>query len=231
MSFTDDYPGSHRRRIAVRVGRYALFALLLFTAGLAVGRSTAPDTAAPDGADSAPTPTGSPSEDAGARFARSEAGAVAAAADYLAMVNSQATLDPAYGEQVFREVALPDAVEELVRQQRERNVSAYDDPMALANDPAFVLIPLPIGYRVDRYTDAEATVTIWETGVGVGPGELAVIPDLRISEVWGTATLTLRWVDGGWKLAAVAHGTGPTRPDKAAQMRDFTPFWPREVES
>jgi hypothetical protein len=62
----------------------------------------------------------------------------------------------------------------------------------------------PLRYRVDSYSDTEATISVWGVTVAAGPKIEGV------EESWLTGTLDLVWVSGDWRLAGQTSETGPT---------------------
>jgi hypothetical protein len=96
----------------------------------------------------------------------------------------------------------------------------------LATDPALVLRAAPVGYRLEQYTGSEARVAFWAVAIGAG------VPGLPLTTAWGTEVLTLRWVAGDWRIAAIDRTSGPVPPDSGgeatavatARMQQFQPF-------
>jgi hypothetical protein len=210
-----------------RRGRLAaglLGALLVLGVGVTLGRATSPGatTLQPEPA-SEPGPVnlaaGVPSG-----FERSEAGAVAAAANYTVVLGGKANLDPAYGETTYHRFALPEARDDLLRRAQDF-AATVEDAAHLAADPALALRAAPLGYRVEQYSADEAIIDVWYAAVGVGTAELPM------TTAWGTDRFTLRWAEGDWKVASITGHTGPepptgTEPDAglAAGINGFHDF-------
>lgn len=215
-------PSRHRTLVAVAM----LAALVLLTLGIWLGRATATVTGtAGEGLESAgPGPTnvinGVP-----VGYARTLDGAVAAAANYTVLLGGKQNMDPAFGAEAYPVFALPEVADDLLGRSEDFALTV-DDPVALAQDPSLLFHPAPLGYRVDRYSRSEATIAVWAMVAGVGT------PELPVATAWGTEELTLRWVDGDWRIAAMQRDSGPTPPtngvmpaaDLAGRMRSFRPF-------
>ena len=75
-----------------------------------------------------------------------------------------------------------------------------------APEPVVILRASPVGYRVDRFTPAAATVAIWRVGI-VGSGATA-----EPQQSWRTETVSLVWEKKTWKVAALRSEPGPTPP-------------------
>ncbi|MER6399404.1 MULTISPECIES: hypothetical protein [unclassified Kitasatospora] len=70
----------------------------------------------------------------------------------------------------------------------------------------FVSRTVPVGAKQVGYSDGEAKVEVWCTGLTGLAGERSVQP---VMENWFTLTLTLRWAGSDWKLADYASRPGP----------------------
>ena len=76
----------------------------------------------------------------------------------------------------------------------------------MLSEPGFVYETYPIGWRVQSYSDEEAVVDVWNTGLFIAPGREA------FTSPWNTATYTLQWTDGDWRIAGLTTTDGPTPP-------------------
>jgi hypothetical protein len=217
-----------------------LLAIILFLGGLVVGRATmtrdqaptaAPATTAAAPAAPAPTAAATPSSAAapqataaaaggvgprrvangvGVGYARSQQGAVAAAANYTRVLSSALILDEARRRAAIDTLAAPEARARL-QKTFDRAVASIRAGLGVtgpAADRAQVLLrATPVGYRVEHYGGGTARVAIWVTSVGGSlGGEGGTVP---IREGWGTTTVSLRWVDGDWKQLASTTTDGP----------------------
>jgi hypothetical protein len=216
----------------------ALLAVVLFLGGLVVGRasmtrSQEPATpAAAPATTAAPSPTVAAAPDAAAGtpaaaatrvvgprrvengvkvgYARSQQGAVAAAANYTTALASDLILDQAWRRAAIDTLAAPEARARLQRtfDQAVAELRSGLGVTGAAADGAQVLLRVtPVGWRVSEYSTTAATVAIWVTSVGGSIG--GADGPVPIREGWGTTTVDLRWVDDDWKLVESVTRDGP----------------------
>jgi len=242
-----------------------LLAVVVFLGGLVLGRATmtrdqtggraAPATTAPPATAAraqAATPgtVAAPSQGAaagqvgprrvehgvGVGYAHSQAGAVAAAANYASALSGDLILDEARRRAAIDALAAPEA--------RARLQKAFDQAVASlrkglgvtganAGDVQVLMRAHPVGWRVVDYGNGTAKVAIWVTGLtGSVGGADGPVP---IREGWGTTTVDLRWVKNDWKqvdsttvdgpvpIADVSPPTAtPELVDEASQFKEFT---------
>lgn len=138
-------------------------------------------------------------------YERTEAGAVAAAANYVVALGGVLLLDPSGRVDAFGAVALPEARNDL-----EKLASGIDlvveqlDLEAIRSEPGFVFRTLPAGYRLEAYDHDIAVVEVWANGVFVAAGRQP-----RIPSAWRTTTVRLRWQDGDWRITGLEGEDGP----------------------
>jgi len=241
-----------------------LLAIVLFLGGMVIGRASmtrndggaATATSAPAAA-ATPSPTvaatpgtaaAAPAEGAatkvgprrfkagvGVGYARSQQGAVAAAANYTSVLSSDLILDTTRRRAAIDALADPEAKARLQKTFDQAVVSLRQGLGVTggADDGTQVLLrATPVGWRVEEYDNGAAKVAIWVTSVGGSIGGKMPVP---IREGWGTTTVTLRWADGDWKqvestttdgpvpIADVAPPTAaPELVDKANEFKEFT---------
>jgi hypothetical protein len=241
-----------------------LLAVVLFLGGMVIGRASmtrgqdgavAPATSAPAAAETpAPSVTAPPGTAAaageaaatrvgprefeagvGVGYARSQAGAVAAAANYTSVLSSDLILDTKRRRAAIATLAAPEAKARLQKSFDQAVVSLRQGlgVTEAADDGTQVLLrATPVGWRVEDYSDRAAKVAIWVTSVGGSIGGKVPAP---IREGWGTTTVTLVWAGGDWKqvestttdgpvpIADVAPPTAaPELVDKANEFKEFT---------
>jgi hypothetical protein len=238
-----------------------LLALVLFLGGLVVGRATmtrgpaaapaatAPATSAAPSATAAAPATAAPAAAAvtsevgpravragvGVGYARTQQGAVAAAANYTRVLSSDLILNDAKRRAAIATLAAPEAKARLQKTFDQAVVSLRQGlgVSGTAGDGAQVLLrATPVGWRVEDYSDDRAKVAIWVTSVGGSIGGTVAAP---IREGWGTTTVELRWVGDDWKLAESTTTDGPVPiadvapptaagelVDKANEFKEFT---------
>lgn len=210
-----DLLGPRQRRRGGRVIAAGLVALVLLGVGVVIGRSAAPrepveERALPGSAGASRVVEGVP-----VGYLQSEAGAVAAAGNFTRVLGEKANFDPAFGERAYPIFTVPEVRDDLLR--RAQGFAAnVEDAAALANDPGVTLRGVPLGYRVESYTPADATVSVWYAAIGVGT------PEVPMSTAWGTDRLTLVWTDGDWKISAISSTAGPEPPSNATDSADST---------
>jgi hypothetical protein len=242
-----------------------LLAVVLFLGGMVIGRASmtrgeeagagatattapaatdapSPTVAAPPGTaaavpEAAATRVGPRRFEAGVGvgYARSQQGAVAAAANYTRVLSSDLILDTTRRRAAIDALAAPEAKARLQKTFDQAVVSLRQGlgVTGAADDGTQVLLrATPVGWRVEDYSDGAAKVAIWVTSVGGSIGGKVPVP---IREGWGTTTVTLRWVGGDWKqvesttadgpvpIADVAPPTAaPELVDKANEFKEFT---------
>lgn len=203
-----------------------LAGLVVLALGAALGRASAPAPSGGTATEMAGTGPTDVVHGVPVGYARTPEGAVAAAANYTAVLGAKHNIDPAYGRDAYPVFALPDVVADLLRRSEDFG-DTVRDAAALAADPALVLRAAPLGYRLDHYSHDQATVTVWAVAMGVGTQELP------LATAWATEQLTLRWIDQDWKVADLVGGEGPEPPgvavtatpvDLAAQINGFKPL-------
>ena len=187
----------------------ALVAALVVAGGaFAIGRSTAPESAAPT------SPAGRPALTqtvAGVTIgvARSRAGALAASDNYVAAATQNVVQDPSQYEQLVRrayapsyqQTALQDAKE--TRQRSPRLAALYG-----SGGKTVVLVG---ARRLDSFNGIEATTTSWVGGVTWGSDE-------DTQQSWNLVETTLRWDGQRWLVTKLA---GASRPAPTPRIVGF----------
>ena len=239
-----------------------LLAVVLFLGGMVIGRATmtrgdpvggatattapAATAAPPSTAAAAPGTAAAPAEAAASRvgpqrfeagvgvgYARSQKGAVAAAANYTRVLSSDLILDKARRRAAINALAAPQAKARLQKTFDQAVVSLRQGLGVKEADRAQVLLrATPVGWRVEQYGKGSARVAIWMTSVGGSVGGNVPVP---VREGWGTTTVELRWAGGDWKqvdstttdgpvpIADVAPPTAaPELVDQANKFKEFT---------
>ena len=195
---------STRRRWALR----ALGAAALVAVGIAIGtriagpKQTEAITTVTRAAPSPETPTMPATHDE-----RTPAGAVAAAATSVQLLDGPALLDSARVQRIVDGLAALSARGALARAYAQGAAQARSK-LGVDSVPAPVVIlrAAPVGYRIESFSRAAATVDIWCVGV-VGSGAT-----VQPQQSWRTETVSLVWERGAWKVAAFASSAGPTPP-------------------
>ena len=172
----------------------------------------------------------------GVGYARSQEGAVAAAANFTRVLSSDLILDTRQRRAAIDVLAAPEARGRLQR-TFDQAVASLRQGLGMtgpaAQDAQVLLRATPVGWRVEDYGAGSAKVAIWVTSVGGSTG--GATGQVPIREAWGTTTVTLRWVGGDWKqvdsttvdgpvpIADVAPPTAaPELLGKANEFKEFT---------
>jgi hypothetical protein len=146
---------------------------------------------------------------------QTEAGAVAAATAYVGALDRAAILDPPRLRTLVETMASSAAREDLTRAY-EQAAAQTRERLGDATQPV-ILRAAPVGYRLDRFTAADATVSVWRVGI-VGSAAAAVEP----RQSWRTVTVSLVWEDEAWKVASFQSTPGPTPPLAAVAVTPAT---------
>lgn len=135
-------------------------------------------------------------------FSRDEDGAVEAATAYTAASQQWLYLTDGELADSVAEVAAPQSVERLTAEVVEETQVAREE-LAKSSGRVWWLVH-PLAWRVESYSDDEATVAIWTVTVLSATG--VALPQSE----WMTATMDLEWVEGTWRVNAVRDRPGPT---------------------
>jgi hypothetical protein len=205
------YDESGRRRWVLVAGAVlAIVALLVI--GLVIGRSTAPSGGGRTqvvNAQGGPGPThvvnGVP-----VGYAHTQAGAVAAATNYLMVVEGPLDTQPDKYRAAIGTLAAPEArqKQESVAEQRMAGIQNATGLATYANEGRTIADRVvPLAYHVDRASTTSVLVSIWAEGI------LAVDGVLPAKETWTTSRVTVEWTGGDWRLSdlggIVADSFGP----------------------
>jgi hypothetical protein len=203
-----------RRAGSRRAFGLAAAALALIGIGIGIGSHIAsPPRAAPRAmtTNAAPSPRPLPSP------APTRAGAVVAAARSITAFDGDVLLHPTRLRAVVARIASTDSRAELT--------AAFDEASAqtraklgagTAPAPLIVLRSVPVGYRIERFSNSGATVAIWYVGI-VGSGAT-----VQPQQSWRTQVVSLVWENGAWKVNSFHSSAGPTPPLSTAEVPGST---------
>ncbi|MGW6605707.1 hypothetical protein [Streptomyces sp. NPDC055036] len=144
---------------------------------------------------------------------QSRASAAEAAERYTVMFGSEKMFRPEERRRLVETSAAPTVRAQLQDRFATGFSAALNEQYGLSRDglppegTTFVSRTLPAGTTVSAYTENEATVRVWATG-------LLAPPDSTPSTGWFTTTISLQWIEGDWKLTRYDQTTGPT-PERA----------------
>ena len=150
-------------------------------------------------------------------FQRSEAGAVAAASAYTAMVTELIRRPESEVRAAARQISTPEAAD-AVEGALIQPISGIRNALALAAEQnpngRALLRTVPIGTKLVAYTDQSARVDVWAmsvTGLEMLPGTDAA-GDQTPQAGFTLTSYTLVWERGDWHIADYRYveGAGPT---------------------
>ena len=213
---------------ARRVGLVALAALIVFGSGLAVGLRTGNgdeqggEAATPSTTARYPDPGPTRTIDGvGVGYARSEAGALAAASEFLSVGGGSLAGD----EDAYLAAMDAMAAPEWRANAREtgRNAVAF---FTERYGTEAISVTVPVAHEVIDYTPDTATMEIYSVMLASG----SELP--RGEQLWGLSRIQLRWVDGDWKLSSEDNVAAPApafvpgeRPgDVGSILEGFEPY-------
>ncbi|ODA75453.1 MULTISPECIES: hypothetical protein [unclassified Streptomyces] len=162
-------------------------------------------------------------------FARDRQGAESAAANYSVALGSADLFNTDRRREITTAVYTPE-----VAAARQADLDrAYSNEEFLANigldkdgkAPAgqtFISRVIPVGTKVTKSTDNDATVEVWYTSLFGLSGERSSNP---VTESWYTTTYQLKWVENDWKITDFQQKDGPVpvgRDQQASTAEDMT---------
>ncbi|MER6298648.1 hypothetical protein ABT247_03630 [Kitasatospora sp. NPDC001539] len=170
---------------------------------------------APSGAGPAPSgdqPVGTTANGIATGFPHTEQGAQSAATNYAVAIGSADMFRTDSRHTIVATIADPGAVGAL--QSRLDQGFGGDTAARYGLDTqgrapkglTFVSRTVPVGAKSTGYTDGDAKVEVWCTGLTGLAGQSSVQP---VTANWFTLTLSLHWTGSDWKLADFASRQGP----------------------
>jgi hypothetical protein len=136
--------------------------------------------------------------------ARTPAGAAGAVGSYLSVLGGALALNPSAASTTLDQIADPGARAQLesgLAASRQVEEGLWGVQSAIQQGKQVVLTQTPIAYRVTSYSDQVATVAVWlVTTVGVENRQ-------RLAAFFGNGSATVAWLDGAWRLRAIANGS------------------------
>ena len=208
-------PLPHERPRSGLVPAAALAAIALLALGAVIGSrfasqqapAVAASAAADDAASAGPTRAGAASS------TRTRAGAVRAAASSITAFDGDVLLEPVRLRAVVTRVASRASRPQLLVAFNEASAQTRAQLGAdTAPKPVIVLRSVPVGYRVERFSPDEATVSVWYVGI-VGSGAT-----VQPQQSWRTQVVELVWEVGAWKVSSFASSPGPTPPLSSGEV-------------
>jgi hypothetical protein len=161
---------------------------------------TRPSRSEPQPALAGPGPAGLRAE-VPVGFARTEAGAVAAAASYVTTGSTLLAMDLLAVEAAVRQMAAEDTADRQVEDALAR-IAATRSALAAGEGPIHFRQGC-LAARVDAWTPQRAQVAVWN--VGVLSRKAAAPPQAA----WAVSSFDLVWEHGDWKIHAETINPGP----------------------
>lgn len=159
-------------------------------------------------------------------YARTEAGAVAAATNYIATIGDKRAFNEPWRENAYRVMGAPDEYQTLVESVRA-SYRRIDAELGLgetaAYDGSIQAVTVPLGYRVEAVDDDRATVTVWAAGWLARPTGQQ-LPLRAVAN-----TVELQWLGDDWKLLRVVDSQpldppGVAAPPTAQTLQEMAGF-------
>lgn len=191
-----------------RAGAVALIVALVFGIGLVVGIRV--DGAGDSGGDpsiSTPT-TGQP--DPGPTgvlngvpvgYAQTEAGALAAAEHFQEIGSSSLAADESVYVEAMSTMAAPEW-RERAEETGRNGVAFFEERYGVEGS----LLTSPVGARLVEFSPSTAVVELWSVSLSSGSNVPAG------EQVWSLTTLSLRWVEGDWRISDQETSSSPPPP-------------------
>jgi hypothetical protein len=163
-----------------------------------------------------------------AGFAHSGEGAESAAANYAVALGSTGMFKTATRHDIVNTIYTPDAAGQLQGPMDQAYSADFLSKLGLdadGNPPAgstFVSRTIPVGTKLQQYSDTGAKVSVWYMGLIGMSGQTSTDP---VSSTWKTWTFELQWDSGDWKIVTDSQKDGPAPvpgDDKAATSEEIS---------
>ncbi|MGW8744788.1 hypothetical protein [Streptomyces sp. NPDC055794] len=191
--------------------------VVLLIAAIAFANRGGDDSASPDDEAAAGNPKTSATAPSGTQpvqsgFAHDDQGAQSAAANYAVILGSDGMFKKASRHSIVDSVYTATAATKLQGAMDSAYSADFLSKLGLdanGNPPkgsTFVSRTIPVGTKVEQYTDTSARVSVWYMGLIGMSGAASVDP---VSTTWKTWTFDLQWVDDDWKIGTDVQKNGP----------------------
>ncbi|MEU1693153.1 hypothetical protein ABZ590_17105 [Streptomyces hirsutus] len=161
-------------------------------------------------------------------FAHDRQGAESAAANYAVALGSDGMFKKDSRHTIVDAIYAPAAAADLQGAMDQAYSADFLSKLGLdadGNPPqgsTFVSRTMPVGTKVEQFSDNNAKVAVWYMGLIGMSGESSTDP---VSTTWKTWTFDLQWTDGDWKIAADSQKDGPAPvpgDNQAASSEDIS---------
>ncbi|KMS69284.1 membrane protein [Streptomyces viridochromogenes] len=161
-------------------------------------------------------------------FARDEQGAQSAAANYAVTLGSTGMFSKESRHSIVDTIYTPTAAAKLQGAMDQAYSPDFLSKLGLdasGNAPegsTFVSRTVPVGTKVEQFTQSSAKVSVWYMGLIGMSGQGSTDP---VSSTWKTWTFELQWVSDNWKITADTQKDGPAPvpgDDRAASSDEIS---------
>lgn len=138
-------------------------------------------------------------------YPHTEAGAISACGNYVAITSVAKNRERSRSHQIIRSISDEETATRLSNLLTEidtETASNFNVPSVIS--PQFTLNHRVIGYRVNDHRDSESKIEVL-SGIAAGVPEGS--PNLQPSMHWGTDICTVTWDGSDWKLRDVSGGS------------------------
>ncbi|WP_338671863.1 hypothetical protein V1460_02570 [Streptomyces sp. SCSIO 30461] len=145
-------------------------------------------------------------------YAHDEQGAQSAASNFAVALGSADMFQRESRHRIVDAVYTPQAAAALKDPQDNAYSAAFLAKLGLDPDgdapegSTFVSRTIPVGTKIDSFSDTKATVSVWYTGLVGMAGEGSKDP---VRTTWKTWTFRLQWTGNDWKVAEDSEKEGP----------------------
>ncbi|MBT2526106.1 hypothetical protein J7E91_11810 [Streptomyces sp. ISL-99] len=146
-------------------------------------------------------------------FAQDEQGAQSAAANYAAALGSDGMFNEDRRHDIVESIADPSALDRLQTGFDADYSPKFLTQIGLNEDGSappgatFVNRTMPAGTKVGKYSDGNADVDVWCSGLFGLTGEKSTKP---VTSGWFTVSVKLKWNGSDWKVLETSQKEGPT---------------------
>jgi hypothetical protein len=145
-------------------------------------------------------------------FTHDQQGAQSAAANYAVTLGSTGMFQKDSRHTIVDTIYTPTAAAKLQSAMDSAYSAAFlkklglDPNGAAPKGSTFVSRTIPVGTKVEQYSDTTATVAVWYMGLIGMSGETSTDP---VTTTWKTWTFDLEWVADDWKIGTDTQKDGP----------------------
>lgn len=161
-------------------------------------------------------------------FAHDRQGAESAAANYAVALGSDGMFKKDSRHTIVDAIYTPAAAADLQGAMDQAYSADFLSKLGLdadgnpPQDSTFVSRTMPVGTKVEEFSNNNAKVAVWYMGLIGMSGESSTDP---VSTTWKTWTFDLQWTEGDWKIAADSQKDGPAPvpgDNQAASSEDIS---------